>query len=188
MNVLNDYQDLNIHPLQQTRLYAQGRPLIKLWRKKRKNIPIEIPDWAQLIDHELDSDYIEIDSAGWYFSNAQRRCVAVETGTVARTFWPDAHIEHDIMTWHPTYLDAWPVMIYYSKFHRYCTMQEFLLFCDLWLKSHPKLIIGLDPTKLKFNYLKFDFVDTVSSHVSPRAKLNVLQRKDFHLLFTISSV
>lgn len=176
-----------MHPLQQTRLYAQGHPLIKLWRMKRRNIAFIEPAWATLIDHELDGDFVSIDSAGWYFSNDSRHCVAVESNPLSKKFWSDVHIEHDVMTWHPTYLEFHTALAYFSAEHRYCTIEEFVSFCNLWLQFHPKLVIGLDPTKLKFNYLKFNFIDCVSQGVKS-AHFNILDQSNFHLLFTITKL
>jgi len=184
MSVINHYSQLDIHSLQQTRLYAQGHPLIKLWRMKRRNIAFTEPSWATMIDQELDGDFVSINSAGWYFANNARHCIAVESNPLSKNFWTDVHIEHDIMTWHPTYLGPQTVLAYFSDEHRYCTMDEFVGFCELWLQYHPKLVIGLDPTKLKFNYLKFDFVDHLCQRL-PSAHVNTLSCKDFHLLFTI---
>lgn len=188
MNVVKDYNDIAPGWLQQTRLYMQGRPLVSLWRKKRNNIRYECPDYVTQIDRELTSDYVAVDCGGWYFSNQDRKCTAIELFDLSKRLWTDVHLEYDYLTWRPTYLPNVPVLAYHSTYFKYCTLEHFFTFVRIWGEQHPKLIIGIDPTKVKFNYLKYDFVDCVQKEFSQQFKLEVLARSNFNLLFTIKKI
>ena len=187
MNVINNYNQLTISPLQSVRLYLQSRPLLHYWNQKRHKSAISPNAVINLIDKELDSDYISIDCAGWYFANDQRWCTAIELHDQSLRYWNDIYFEYDYLTWHPTYLKPLPVLAYFSSYFKYCELEEFLTFCNLWTQHHPKVIIGLDPTKIKFNYFKFNLLDLIH-HKLPTLKIQVLQKKNFSLLFTLSSL
>jgi len=188
MNVVNNYSELSISQLQQTRLYVQGRPLIKLWRRQRKNIPTKLPSFVSLIDQELDDDYVAIDCAGWYFNQPNRRCTAVELSTLARTHWINTHFEYDYLTWHPTYLQEPTVLAYYSSYFKYSTMDDMIKFFNVWAPHHKKLIVGLDPTKVKFNYLKYNFLSQLTPRLDFNHQITILEQSNFNLLFTIKQL
>lgn len=179
MPLIKTYQDLPIGPLQRARLYLQARPLASLHRKRRRSVPYQEPADIKLIDRELTGDFISLDCAGWYFANSQRTCTAIEMFDYSLLLWPDVKFEYDYMDWRPTYLENQPVLAYYSSYFKYCALEHFLNFCDTW--SDHKLIIGLDPTKMKFNYLKYRLVDILSE----RYNVNILAAVDFNLLFTL---
>jgi hypothetical protein len=76
------------------------------------------------------------------------------------------------------------VLAYYSTYFKYCELEDFVTFCRIWSKAHPKIIIGLDPTKIKYNYLKWDLLQLLSNQL-PDICLQVLNRGEFNLVFTI---
>ena len=183
MNVVNDYRDLSVGKVQRARLYMQARPLSRLWRFKRKSIDHELPEDIDLIDKELVSDYISIDCAGWYFTNQQRNCIAIEIDPLAESLWFDVKFEYDYLEWRPTYLDDLSVLAYYSTYFKYCKLSEFINFCKVWSSAHRKVIVGVDPTKIKFNYLKHSLVNILKNHMN----LRVLIDQPCNLLFVIES-
>ena len=185
MSMIENYNQLPISQLQQTRLYLQGRPLLHLWSRKRKGCAVPANPVIEAIDRELDSDYIALDCAGWYFANDQRTCTAIELYDLSQQYWSQVHFEHDYLTWHPTYLPDQPVLAYFSTYFKYCELADFLQFCRTWLPHHPKLIIGLDPTKIKYNYFRFRLLDILKEHL-PGCEIQVLDQQDFHLLFTLT--
>lgn len=184
MKIITDYSQLDIGKLQSTRLYMQGRPLLRLWSKTRHGSKINPVKSIRLIDSELTTDYIAIDCGGWYFANAQRHCTAIELNSMSSKYWNDVHYESDYLTWHPNYLSALPVLAYYSTYFKYSELEDFLMFCKIWSESHPKVIIGLDPTKVKFNYLKWNLLAIISERL-PNLEITVLEQGFFSLLFTI---
>ena len=184
MKIIKDYDQLEISALQSARLYLQGRPLLAHWSKKRRGQPARANLAVDLIDQELDSNYIAIDCAGWYFDNDQRKCTAIELHDQSLHYWNQIHFEYDYLTWHPTYLPPDPVLAYYSSYFKYCQFDDFVTFCKIWAAGHSKLIIGLDPTKIKYNYLKWKLLDLLQSDL-PDLRFKILIEGNFDLLFTV---
>jgi hypothetical protein len=184
MKIIEDYNQLSISSLQSMRLYLQGRPLLSHWSRKRRGILINKTPIIDIIDQEIFSDFVAIDCAGWYFANHQRKCTAIELHDLSLQFWNNVHYEYDYLTWHPTYLPNITVLAYYSSYFKYCDLDDFLTFCNIWSEKHSKIIIGLDPTKIKFNYLKWELLDLVRDQL-PNAQFRILDKQNFNLLFTI---
>jgi hypothetical protein len=185
MKIINNYDQLSISPLQSVRLYLQSRPLLKHWsRQRRGRLPLTDPV-IDLIDQELEGNYVAIDCAGWIFANNQRKCTAIELHEQSLKYWNQVYFEHDYMTWHPTYLKSDTVLAYFSTYFKYCTLDNFLTFCEIWSQCHDKIIIGLDPTKVKYNYFKFQLLDLVEQHL-PNRRFKILQKDCFSLVFTIT--
>jgi len=182
--IIENYNQLSISALQSTRLYLQGRPLLSLWSRKRRGRPITQSHAINLIDSQLIDDFIAIDCAGWYFANNQRHCTAIELMPQSLKFWGDVHFEYDYLTWHPTYLSKQTVLAYYSTYFKYCELIDFITFCKIWADTHEKIIVGLDPTKIKYNYLKWDLIEILKSHL-PDLCFQILDRNDFDLLFIV---
>lgn len=187
MNAIKNYDDISIHPIQRTRLYVQDRPLIRRWHRMHKGQSIgHCVPVLHAIDQELQGDYIAVDCAGWYFANANRNCLAIEIDPISSKFWPHVHFEYDYLTWHPTYLPPLPVLAYHSTYFKYCELTDFITFCRIWSENHPQVIIALDPTKIKFNYLKYRLEDLVKLHV-PKSALRILHKDWFDLTFVLQS-
>lgn len=185
MKIINNYDDLKIGQLQDTRLYMQGRPLVQLWRKKRKNIRYQEPNWVKLIKNELTSDFISIDCAGWYFADDTMDCTSIELWPSSKNLWKNTVFEYDYLTWHPTYLKPVPVLAYYSSYFKYSKLEDMFEFFNQWVPHHPKLIVGFDPTKIKFNYLKYDFLDLLLKNLQVQARIRILHKSNFDLLLVI---
>ena len=188
MKIINNYRDINPGPLQLSRLYLTSRPMARLHRKKIRNISVSQPDDIKLIDQELASDYISIDCAGWYLENNQRACTAIETSNISHLQKPDAIIETNYYQHRPDYLENLPVLCYYSGKFRYSTLQDFSNFFNIWGPGHGKYIVGLDPTKVKFNYLKYSLTDKLSSEILWPHEMKILFDSNFDLIFTITSI
>lgn len=184
MKPITDYDDIQIHNIQKVRLYMQGRPLVSLWHRQQRGRSLisSMPD-LDLIDKELTSSFIALDCGGWYFANDTRSCTAIELDEISSKFWSDVHYEYDYLTWHPTYLPDWPVLAYYSSYFKYSELTDFISFCQIWSRFHA-LILALDPTKIKFNYLKYQIEDIVQSKIEDR-RVRVLNKDNFHLLFIL---
>lgn len=196
MKEIKSYDDLNIHPLQQIRLYIHDRPLFFYWRSKVKNISnfkihsdstLDIQQEIKLIRAELKTDFIAIDCAGWYFANKNLSCKAIEINEISKICWKDVHFEYDYLTWHPTYLPDWPVLAYYSTYFKYCELEDFISFCMTWSNHHSKIIIGLDPTKIKFNYLKYNLLELLKTKIN-HAQFRILNQDHFRLLFVMENI
>jgi hypothetical protein len=185
MKIIDNYNDLKIGPLQQTRLYMQGRPLVRLWRQQRNNIIYQRPAWVDLIDQELTQDYLALDCAGWYFASSQRQCQCIELWPGSIKFWPNTVFEYDYLTWVPTYIHPTIVLAYYSEYFKYSEFDDMITFFNLWMNKHKKLIVGLDPTKIKFNYLKYDFLTLLLNQLELTVNLRVLSKSPFDLLFVM---
>lgn len=184
MNIIDNYNQIKIGALQSTRLYLQGRPLLSLWSRKRRGIPVDHSKVIELIESELTSDFIAIDCAGWYFATDEKKCIAIELIPQSSQYWDHVHFEYDYLTWHPTYLPNIPVLAYFSTYFKYCELSDFLTFCKIWTKEHSKIVIGVDPTKIKFNYLKWDLLDILADQL-PDFEIQLLDKQDFSLLFTL---
>jgi hypothetical protein len=165
-NTVNSYQELPINRLQQIRLYYQARPLLQLWHAARRKKTVDIPVDIDLINQELDQNYIAVDCAGWYFSNSTRHCTAIELHNHSSKYWHNIHFEYDYLTWRPDYLHSGPVLAYYSEYFKYSTMDDFVHFCNIWSMNNSKLIVGVDPSKIQFNYLKFNLVELLQQKIS----------------------
>jgi hypothetical protein len=188
MKVIENYDKLPISRLQRTRLYMQGRPLSLLLRKKIKNIPYQLPDYVKLINQELSNDFISLDCTGWYFENTNRKCTAIEIDQTSLKFnKKDIIFEYDYNVWRPTYLTSSPVLAYFSTYFKYSSLDTFENFCNIWGHDHSKLIIGLDPTKIKFNYLKYDLIDNLQSKLTFEHSIKILKDVPFELLFVITN-
>jgi hypothetical protein len=187
MKIIENYQVLPIGKLQNLRLYIQGRPLSMLLRKEKKNIPYEIPDYVKLIDNELTGNYISLDCSGWYFENSIRKCTAIEISQESLRYRNDIIFEYDYDVWRPTYLNSDPVLAYFSTYFKYSSLDNFIQFCNIWGVLHSKLIIGLDPSKIKFNYLKYNLLDELSIKLELKHSIRILKNVPFELLFIISN-
>lgn len=163
MKIINDYDDLTVGRLQSMRLYAQSRPLVSRHRKILRGQPIASDPLIDRIDDLLDSDYIELDCAGWFFENSQRRCYAIELHVESEKFFRPIDYLYDYLDCCPTYLKPDPVLAYYSSYFKYCDLEKFFLFLEIWSEKH-ELIIALDQTKLlNYNYLRDDFFSLIST-------------------------
>lgn len=179
---------MTLSKLQHTRLYVQGRPLVSFWRKDRRNIAYQKPHYISLIDQEITGDYISLDCSGWYFANPQRKCTAIELYDLSKQLWPDVIFEYDYLTWRPDYLGHDTVLAYHSSYFRYSQFDDIVTFFNIWGPQQSKLIIGLDPTKVKFNYLKYNFLDLLSERLQFDHKINILEQSNFNLLFTFKKI
>ena len=173
-----------ISNLQQHRLYLQSKPLVRSWRRLKRNPTSILSNTENLLQTELINDYIEIDCGGWLFADRNNKCcIAIEMFEQSKNLWSPIHFEYDYLTWHPDYLPNWPVLAYYSTYFKYCGLDDFINFCCLWAQHHHTLIIGLDPTKIKFNYLKYDLKKIIVD--STNLQLRTLVNKYNHLVFVL---
>ena len=157
-----------------------------MWsRKRRGKLPILSLDVDQ-IDKELNSNYIAIDCAGWCFSSQQRYCTAIEINSLSSMFWPNIYYEYDYLTWHPDYLPNDIILAYFSSNFKYCDLNTLIIFLKTWTKFHPKLIIGLDPTKILYNYFKRSLISVLTEKL-PELNFKVLSQENFRLLFIVKS-
>jgi hypothetical protein len=187
MNIIENYHSLPISKLQNVRLYMQGRPLSILYRNKIKNRNHDIPDTIKLIDNELTGNYISLDCAGWYFENFTRKCTAIEINHVSLKFYKDVIFEIDYNVWRPTYLNNDPVLAYYSTYFKYSELSDFIKFCSIWGPHHKKLIIALDPSKIKFNYLKYKLIEKISEKLNFNFSIDIIKDSPFELIFMLSN-
>ena len=183
--MINSYNDLEVSNLQQVRLYLQSRPLMSLYRRKRKCLPYTESEDVQAINKLLTGDYVAIDCAGWYFANSERSCTAIELQDISKKIYPSSLFEYDYLTWHPTYLKDVTVLAYYSSYFKYSTLDDFVTFCNIWGQEHNRLIIGLDPTRVKFNYLKYNLLTILKERLEFPARIMVITAEHNNLLFTI---
>lgn len=185
MNVIDTYDQLPVGSLQKTRLYLQSKSLLSIDRKLQRRRLINLPSHVSILAQELNSDYIEIDCAGWLFAKlANTQCIAIELFDQSAKFWDPVYFEYDYLTWRPSYLPNWPVLAYYSTYFKYCELDVFLKFCQLWIQHHPKVIVGLDPTKIKFNYLKYDLKNIIAQSITD-CSLRVLVDNHNDLIFSL---
>ena len=187
MKEIKSYNDLPIvSKLQQSRLYLQCRPLLRLWTKKRHGSQFIEPEFVKIINSELDGNFIAIDCGGWYFSDQSRRCTAIEIMPQSRLYHDRIFYEYDYLTWRPTYLNNSTVLAYHSCFFRYADINEFLSFFQVWGAKHQKLIVGFDPTKIKnYNYLKTSILTVLKSRF-PNYNITPLLHENFNLLIKIT--
>jgi hypothetical protein len=186
MKIIDNYNQLPISALQSVRLYLQARPLLSRWSRLRRGGTVPYDPLLDLIDQEITGDYVAIDCAGWVFAKDQRKCTAIELHQQSLKYWHQVHFEYDYLTWHPTYLQSDTVLAYFSTYFKYCTLDDFLTFCKIWSQCHDKIIIGLDPTKTKYNYFKLQLLDLVKQHL-PDKQFKILQKDCFSLVFTITA-
>lgn len=166
MNIITNYNDIKIGRLQSMRLYSQDRPLVSLHRKILRKRSVSLNPLILKIDNLLQSDYIELDCAGWFFENPQRRCYAIELCVESEKFFKPIDYLYDYLDCCPTYLKTLPVVAYYSSYFRYCELEKFLIFLKLWSSKH-QLIVALDQTKLlNFNFLRDNFFSVISKEFS----------------------
>lgn len=186
MKIINNYQDINPGPLQRARIYLATHPLSAMYRKRNKKIPFVESESIQIIDQELTSDFISVDCAGWYFESNDRRNIAVETNPICKLQKPDANILKNYYDLRPDYLEDLPILCYHTPKFRYSTLEDFSNFFNVW--GPGKYIVGVDSTKIKFNYLKYPLIEKLSPLVTWPHTVRISSNNRFDLIFIIEPV
>lgn len=101
-----------------------------------------------------------VDCAGWYLENFGISTTCLESDEIAKYYWPSCHVEFDIFTHRPTYISVeHPVVFKYPWFLKYSTVDQFVNFINIWVKSIT--VIGFDPLYVQHNHLKHNLLDII---------------------------
>jgi hypothetical protein len=167
MQVINSYADhTNIRLVQQVRLYHISRPNLRRWRQTRHGKKYQLDATDQWIIKNIPNNNLTlVDCAGWYFEQFDVTTVCLESDRISKYYWPACHVEPDIFTHRPTYIsDSDPVIFKYSWFLKYATVENFVSFLNVWVKS--TTVINFNPIYIQHNHLKHNLLDLITPMVS----------------------
>jgi hypothetical protein len=173
MQVITGYQQsLQIRNIQKFRLYHFNRPVVKKWRKSRhtgKFILDEVDQW--IVKNYQHNFLIAVDCAGWYFNDHGVNTICLEGDPISQLYCPDVHLEPDIFTHRPDYLDQdHAVLFKFPWFLRYAKLPAFLNFLNIWTTS--TMILNFDPLFVQHNHLKFNLKDLVEDNTCFKIQQN----------------
>ena len=167
MQIIKSYSDQgSVRFIQRLRLYHLSRPNLKRWRQTRHNKPYQLDSTDKWILNNLDnSSLILVDCAGWYFEQFGITTTCLESDLVAKSYWPACCVEPDIFTHRPTYIDDQQTVVFkYPWFLKYATVDQFVAFLNIWVKS--KTVINFQPILIQHNHLKHTLIDIVKPMVN----------------------
>jgi hypothetical protein len=170
MQVVTSYLDQGpVRLIQQLRLYHLSRPNLKRWRQIRHGKTYSLDGTDRWILNNLtDKNLVLVDCAGWYFEQFGITTTCLESDEIAKHYWPACYVEPDIFTHRPTYISTeHPVVFKYSWFLKYATVDQFVNFLHIWVKS--TTIINFDPMFIQHNHLKYSLIDIIK----PMTKFNI---------------
>jgi hypothetical protein len=158
-----------IRMIQQFRLYHLSRPAVKKWRAIRRGIPYRVDATDRwILDNLQDNKLVAVDFAGWYFQEFNIKTTCLESELLSKKYFPECYVEPDIFTHRPTYIpDNEMVVFKYPWFLKYATLNQFVNFLTIWVKS--TTVINFNPTLIQHNHLKF----SLETLVKPRVNLNI---------------
>jgi len=154
---------------QQLRLFHVSRPRVRDWRQTRHGHKYQLDSVDQwILDNINCVNVTTVDFAGWYLEQFGLKTTCLESNSIAKIYWPECHIEPDIMIWRPTYISkSNPVVFKNPWFLRYATVDQLILFLETWVRS--LTVISFETQMVQYNYLKFKLIDLVR----PRVKLEI---------------
>ena len=158
MQIVTSYSDFKSSYLHRLRLFYLLRPLLK-YRKNYKDSPV----WQ---DIKTDKTVCFIDSAGWIFP--VDACI-VESNILAKKWCKSAKI----FDYTKKSLDHTLVIAYCPELLRYCNLEIFNNFLNLWVKD--EMLLYFDKRLVQHNYLKFDLKKLVSNRFD-------IEESNFHNL------
>lgn len=165
MQIITGYnKSYAIRKLQQFRLYHLSRPAIKKYRSTRHNHPF-IPDCVDkyIIDNYSGNRITAIDCAGWYLKYFNIDVTCLESDAIAQLYYPECHIEFDILIHRPTYISHDdPVLLKNPWFLKYAQFDVFIHFLNIWTMS--TVVLNFEPRYIKHNHLKFNLIDLAKEH------------------------
>jgi hypothetical protein len=171
MQIVSGYStDLGtIRLIQQVRLYQLARPAVKKWRAIRRGIPYRMDATDQWILNNLqDTKLVAVDFAGWYFQEFNIKTTCLESELLSKRYFPECYVEPDIFTHRPTYIpDNEMVVFKYPWFLKYATLDQFVNFLNIWVKSNT--VLNFNPILIQHNHLKF----SLETLVKRRVNLNI---------------
>jgi hypothetical protein len=149
MQIIDSHNDLNHSKIYQLRLFYLQRPLLS-YRKRPESSPI----WKDILDFSKDKEVCFIDSAGWIFPI--KSCI-VESNFWSRKWDRSAKIFDYTKksSEHPRVIAYAPALL------RYCTLDTFNRFLDLWVSN--ELLLYFDKRLIQHNYLKFNLRDLINN-------------------------
>jgi hypothetical protein len=146
-----------------------SRPTVKKWRAIRHGIPYQLDCTDRWILNNLqDNKLVAVDFAGWYFQDFNIKTTCLESDPLSKKYFPDCYVEPDIFTHRPTYIpDNEMVVFKYPWFLKYATLDQFIDFLNIWVKS--TTVLNFDTIFIQHNHLKF----SLESLVANRVNLNI---------------
>lgn len=158
-----------IRLIQQFRLYHLSRPAVEKWRKIRYGIPYRLDPADQwILDNVKDAKLVAVDCAGWYFQEFNIKTTCLESELLSKKYFPECYVEPDILTHRPTYIPNDQMVVFkFPWFLKYITVDQFVDFLNLWVKS--TTVLNFDTIFIQHNHLKF----TLESLVRNRVDLNI---------------
>jgi hypothetical protein len=152
------------------RLFHLDRPRVSAWRKQRYGHEF-LPDSVDhfVIDFCKAKRLVAVDCGGWYFENFGFDVQCFESIDLSKLYYKNCHVEYDLSTHKPTYVNPDPVLLRHPWFLKYATVDQLVSFLELWCMQ--PLILNFDTKFLQYNYLKFRLADLVQE----RTALNIQQ-------------
>jgi len=158
-----------IRLIQQFRLYHLSRPAVKKWRAVRHGTPYQ-PDSTDrwILSNLQDNQLVAVDCAGWYFEEFNISTTCLESELLSKQYFSKCYVEPDILTHRPTYIPNDQLVVFkYPWFLKYATLDEFINFLNIWVKS--PTVINFNPILVQHNHLKF----SLDALVRERTNLNI---------------
>lgn len=167
MQVISGYNNSlgNIQQAQQFRLYHISRPMLKQWRQARHGHTVELDGLDHWIVNELKPKQLAVvDCAGWYFEDYGIETVVLESDSIGKLYYPNAHLEPDVLTHRPSYMPTdCPTLFKYPAFLKYKTTDEFAAFLQTWVKG--TTILHFEPRFIQHNHLKYNLIDLIQPNI-----------------------
>jgi hypothetical protein len=166
MQIIKSYTHAgSINARQQLRLYHFTRPRLQQWRRTRHGQDFQPDQIDQWILNNVNSDHVvAVDFAGWYLELFGIKTICLESSNIAKLYWTPCYVEPDIMTWRPTYISESDTVIFRNPgFLRYATVDQFVAFLELWVKS--TTVLNFNPVFIQHNHLKFRLIDLIKQRV-----------------------
>lgn len=169
MQIIKSYKDTGqLRLVQRLRLYHLDRPKLRLIRRhrhRRNEFPFDTLDrWVIGLANDSGRSITAVDFAGWYLKTKNLQVTCLESTDLARFYHADCHVEPDIMTWRPTYINHEDIVVFrHPWFLRYASLKDFVDFLKTWVKS--TTVLELDIIRIQHNHLKHRLIDLVRSQV-----------------------
>ena len=155
MQIIQGYGDTKKRStLLEFRLYHMNRPSVIPWRKKSYKL-----DKADKLALELSTNILSLDSAAWYLEDHNATVQCLESNNISKLYYPKCFVEYDLFVHRPTYASDGLVLCKNPYFLKYCKIEEFVNFIELWCRG--TMVLNFQPIYVQHNHLKFKLLDIV---------------------------
>lgn len=162
MQVIQGYSNTKKRSkLLEFRLYHMNRPSVIPWRKNIYEL-----DRADKLALDLSTDILSLDSAAWYLEQHGATVQCLESNDISKLYYPKCYVEYDLFVHRPTYASDGLVLCKIPYFLKYCKVEEFVNFIELWCRN--TMVLNFYSIYVQHNHLKFKLIDIVQSQTNLR--------------------